>query len=165
MGTEKKKIIFQWPGLTDFIVKSCEIKPVGFTDHFMVIVNGFIANIKSRSAYWHFNVSLLEDNFFKDVFCEFWKTFTVRKTCYSSLQQWRDCGKIQIQQLCQQYTFTMSWDIAKSLEELKIEIVKLQNLVESTKNQRWVDVLKSKRRVMNDLLGIQAPGALIHSRF
>lgn len=57
------------------IVKSCDIKSVGFSDHSIVIVNGFIANIKSKSAYWHFNVSLLEDHVFKEVFCEFWKTF------------------------------------------------------------------------------------------
>lgn len=84
---------------------------------------------------------------------------------YTSIQQWWDCGKIQIQQLCQQYTFNVSRDIVRSLEELEIEIVKLQSLVDSTKNQRWFDALKSKRRVMNDLLGIQAQAALIRSRF
>lgn len=43
------------------IVKSCVISPSGFSDHAIVICKVFISNIRSKSAYWHFNVSLLSD--------------------------------------------------------------------------------------------------------
>lgn len=149
MGTDKRKFYFI-ARLDRFycfkhqfnIVKSCDIKSVCFSDHSIVIFTGFIANIKSKSAYWHFNVSLLEDNFFKEVFSEFWKTFKVKTKLYTSIQQWWDCWKIKIQQLCQQYTFNVSRDVVRSLEELEVEIVKLQSLVDSTRNPRWFDAFR-----------------------
>lgn len=108
----------------------------------MVVFKFFIANVKVRSAYWHFNASLLEDVSFKDVFCHFWKSFTVEKMSFVSLQQWWDCGKVKIQQLCQQYTLNVSRDIAKTLEGLEIEVLKLQK---STEHQKWAEVLRNKK--------------------
>lgn len=46
------------------VIKKCVILPVGFSDHCLVDCNIYIANIKPKSAYWHFNVSLLKDKFF-----------------------------------------------------------------------------------------------------
>lgn len=56
------------------IVKKCVIVPVGISDHCLVTCQVFIANIKARSAYWHFNTSLLSDKNFRDVFCFFFGT-------------------------------------------------------------------------------------------
>lgn len=43
------------------IVNKCVIEPVGFSDHCLVMCSFFISNLKSKSAYWHFNISLLSD--------------------------------------------------------------------------------------------------------
>lgn len=147
------------------VIKKCEIVPSGFSDHSLVICSVFITNIKSKSAYWHFNTSLLHDQFFKDVFSFFWKQFSARKNDFSSLQQWWDYGKKEIQQLCRQYTFNVSKDISQSLKTLEIEIVELQNLVESTGNRGHIELLKAKKKTLDNLLGIRAQGALIRSRF
>lgn len=44
------------------------ILPVSFSDHCLVDCEIYIANIKPKSAYWHFNVSLLQDKFFTETF-------------------------------------------------------------------------------------------------
>ncbi len=103
--------------LTSNVIKKCEILPCGFSDHSLVICSVFIANIKFKSAYWHFT-SLLQDHFFKDVFSFFWKQFSSRKKDFSSLQQWWDHGKKEIQQLCRQYTLNVSKDISQSMRTL-----------------------------------------------
>jgi len=128
------------------VIKKCEILPCGFSDHSLVICSVFITNIKPKSAYWHFNTSLLQDNFFKDVFIYFWKQFSSRKKDFSSLQQWWDHGKKEIQQLCRQYTLNVSKDISQSMKTLEIEIVELQNLVESTGDRGHSELLKVKKK-------------------
>ena len=50
------------------IFKMCKIYPVGFTDHSLVMCNVLIRNIVPRSAYWHFNSTLLYEKSFRDVF-------------------------------------------------------------------------------------------------
>ncbi len=52
-------------------MRKCEIVPVGFTDHSLVLFHIFIANVKVKSAFWHFNTPLLSDLKFKVVFCFF----------------------------------------------------------------------------------------------
>ncbi|KAI7801458.1 pol-like protein [Triplophysa rosa] len=147
------------------IVKKCVISPVGFSDHCLVLCEVFIANVKSRSAYWHFNVSLLEDIYFKDVFSKFWEKFKFEKNCYRNLRQWWDCGKVNIKILCQQYAFNVSRDITRSIRELESEIINLQNLVEAKREQRFIDALKGKKSALVDLLGTRTQGAFVRSRF
>ena len=57
------------------IFKGCRILPVGFTDHFMMSCNVFIANVKHKSAYWHFNTALLLDVHFRENFTFFLESF------------------------------------------------------------------------------------------
>ena len=104
------------------IFRKCSILPVGFTDHAMVACNVFISKLKSRSAY---NTSLLCDAHFKDVFKFFWSSFKGRKSDFISLKLWWDCGKVEIKQLCQQYTLNVTRDIARSMEDLETEIVEV----------------------------------------
>lgn len=79
----------------------------------------------------------------------FWKQFGARKKDFSSLQQWWDYGKKEIQQLCRQYTFNVSKDISQSLKNLESEIVELQNLVESTGNRGHIELLKAKKKTLD----------------
>ncbi len=53
------------------VVRKCEIVPVGFTYHYLVLCHIFIANVMVKIAFWHFNTSLLSDLKFKEVFCFF----------------------------------------------------------------------------------------------
>ena len=147
------------------IFRKCSILPVGFTDHAMVACNVFISKLKSRSAYWHFNTSLLCDAHFKDVFKFFWSSFKGRKSDFISLKLWWDCGKVEIKQLCQQYTRNVTRDIARSMEDLETEIVEVLNLIDSTGNRDHIKDLKSKKSTLTDLLGTKAQGALVRSRF
>lgn len=147
------------------IFQKCRMVPVGFTDHSLVMCNVLITNIKPKSAFWHFNTTLLSDDHFKGGFRFFWGIFRTRKQDFNSLRQWWDCGKAEITQLCQQHTPNVTWDITKSMRDLEIEIVELQNLVNSTGNRGHIEDLKSKKSALRDLLGTKVQGALVRSRF
>ncbi|KAK3573134.1 hypothetical protein QTP86_014124 [Hemibagrus guttatus] len=62
------------------------------------------------------------------------------------------------------YTLNVTRDIVRSLKALEIEIVELQHL-EPTGDRGHIEVLKSKKAKMNDLLDITAQRALVRSRF
>ncbi|KAL6456611.1 hypothetical protein MHYP_G00351550 [Metynnis hypsauchen] len=81
------------------------------------------------------------------------------------LCDWWDVAKVQIRVFCQQYTFNVTRDIIRSLKALETEIVALQCLAEATGDQEHIKVLKRKKAVLADLLGITAQGALVRSRF
>lgn len=148
------------------VIKKCTILPVGFSDHCLVDCSVFIANIKFKSAYWHFNVSFLQDRFFYwNIYFFFWKQFGFRKHEYKSLWQWWDRGKVEIQQLCRQYTFNVSRDVSQSVRDLEVKMMELQSLVVGTRNQGHIELLKTKRKALDDLLGVKAQGALVRSCF
>ncbi|KAK3521743.1 hypothetical protein QTP70_016247, partial [Hemibagrus guttatus] len=79
--------------------------------------------------------------------------------------QWWDHGKVLIQQLCREFTVNITRDITKLLKDLDIGIVELQALAKSTGDKRHVEDFKVKKALMADLLGTNAQGALIRSRF
>ena len=147
------------------IFRSSEIMPVGFTDHQLVECCIFINNVKCRSAYWHFNTALLSDNGFSKAFTVFWNDFRMTKSSFNSLQQWWDIGKSQIKSLCLQYTLNVSRDLARSIRDLEREMVELQELADSTGERGHVEVFKAKKRMLADLLGVPARGAVVRSRF
>lgn len=138
------------------VVKMCKMLPAGFTDHFLVLSDVFIVNVKPKSAYWHFNSTLLCDVNFKETFKFFWKSFRSEKQDFTSLRQWWDCGKVKIKQLCQQYTLNVTRNITRSMSDLEIEIVELQRVIESTGHRGHFEVIKSKKSLLEDLLGIKA---------
>jgi hypothetical protein len=89
----------------------------------------------------------------------------LEKAKYSSLQQWWDIGKIQIQQFFNQYTFNVTRDTLRSIKDLEVGIVELQTTYGSTGDRGQMHALKAKKAKLADLLGIKAQGALIRSRF
>ena len=96
------------PGLTFHF--SCQTRPVfivlstilvflrSVALHMLVVLitvafcNVFIAYLKPKSTYWHFNTSLLSDAHFNDVFRYFWEGCRSRKNDFISLRQWWDHG-------------------------------------------------------------------------
>ena len=147
------------------VFKQCVITPVGFSDHCLVQCFVYIQNVKLHSAYWHFNTGLLNDNSFKEGFACVWGIHQSQKSSFPSLQQWWDIGKVQVKLFCQQYTRNVTKHITRSLQDLEIEVVELQELVDSTGNQGHVEALKVKKAALANLLGITAQGALVRCRF
>ncbi|KAL6483991.1 hypothetical protein MHYP_G00088640 [Metynnis hypsauchen] len=60
------------------------------------------------------------------------KEFLSATKGYRGVQQWWDVEKVQIRVFCQQYTFTVTRDIIRSLKALETETVALQCLGEAT---------------------------------
>lgn len=147
------------------IFKSCHINPVGFSDHCLVFSCVFIKNVRLQSAYWHFNTALLHNKVFRAAFKCFWLGHRKCKSDFACVQQWWDCGKSQIKQLCQQFTRNVTRDITRSMRDLEAQVVDLQTLAGSTGDRGLLSSLKSKRSALANLLGIAAQGALVRSRF
>lgn len=147
------------------IVKRCLITPLGFTDHSMVQCFVFLNSIKPKSAYWQLNVNLLSDKRFREMFKVFWGEFKTTKETFISLRQWWDFGKIQIKQFCIQYTQNVTKETTLVMDTLEADILKLQNLAESTGAQNYFNSLVNKKTQLADLLGLKTQGALVRSRF
>lgn len=145
--------------------KKCVIVPVGFSDHSMISCFFSFGNIKPKSAYWHFNTALLEDNRFKEAFIYFWKMFRADKHLYSSLQQWWDIGKVRIRQLCQQYTLNVTRDLTFNLKSLEADIIKLQSFLGNADDKDCIEKIRLKKILLKDLVERRAQGALVRSRF
>ena len=147
------------------IFRRCHIQPVGFSDHALVSCSVFIKNIRLKSAYWHFNIVLLDNQAFRTAFKYFWESHRDSRYAFSSIQQWWDFGKAQIQQLCQQFSRNVTRDLTRSLKNLEFEAEELQSLAEFSENRGHLDSLKHKKAAIANLLGVSAQGALVRSRF
>jgi len=122
--------------------RECSIVPVSFSDHSLVKCIVAKKHVKSKSAYWHFNNNLLGDSCFRDIFKEFWKNAKASKPSFLSLQQWWDFTKVQIKQLCQQYTRNATRNINKSMRALEEDLMRLQGLADSTKDVTLLECIK-----------------------
>lgn len=148
-----------WPDL-------CKILPVGFSDHSVIVYDAFTRNISPKSAYWHFNYCLVSDHSFKEFLMGFFVcVFSQRKNDFACLRQWWDQGKTHIKQLCQQQTLNLTCHITRSIKDLKDVIVETESLPESTGHQRCIEVLKTKKKGLDNLLHMKVQGALVWSRY
>ena len=147
------------------IFKKCRMTPVGFSDHFFVCCDVFIANIKPKSAYWHFNSALVSDKHFREIFVYFWNDFRNDKHSFGTLKKWWDHGKAQIRDLCQHYSRNVTNNMAKSMEQLEEEIMELQGLCINGGGGSELHVLADRKSCLKNLLGLKAQGALVRSRY
>ena len=76
-----------------------------------------------RSAYWTFNVKLLQDVHFKDAFRLVWGKLEMEKHSYLNIRQWWDCTKSQIHVFCQQYCLYTTCNASGLISVLKSEIL------------------------------------------
>lgn len=121
-----------------------------------------LRSIKPKSAYWHFNTSLIHDRHSGEVSKAFWDEFKVSKSSFVSLQQWWDISKIQIQQLGKQYILkNITRDITRALKTLEKELAEIQDLVYTTRNHDHT----ANQSVLADFLVTKVQGALVRSRF
>ena len=130
------------------------------SDQFLAQCCFYIQNVKTSSAYWHFNTALLSDRFFREAFRFLQILLRKNKSSFSSVQQWWDIRKTLIQQFCKQYTRNVTKYITSCLQDLETEI---QTLLGCTGDQGSVEVLKSKKAAVANQLGISAQGALVRS--
>lgn len=145
--------------------RECSILPVCFSDHNLIKCVVAKNDVKSKSAYWHFNNNLLCDSLFREVFKEFWTNAKIMKSSFLTLQQWWDFVKVQIKQLCLQYTHNATRDINSSINVLEEDLMKLQELAESRKDATYMKNIKKKKNLLADMLGLTTRGAIIRSRF
>lgn len=145
-------------------VKMCEILPVGFTDHCLVVCSLCTRNILHKSTYWHFNSVLTVNKSFREALSFFWSDFRQKQTEFVSLRQWWDHRKVQIKLLCQQHTLNVTRDVTRSIRDLEIDIVDLECESESTENRGYIEILKTKKMALASLLETKVQGALVRSR-
>lgn len=74
-------------------------------------------------------------------------------------------GKLQIQQLCIQYTHNITGDMKRSIESLEKDLSEIQDLAYTTGNMNDIENLTLKKRTLADFLGSKVQGALVRSRF
>ena len=128
--------------------KGCRIVPVGVSDHALVQCSFLIQNVKTSSAYWHFNTALLDDFSFREAFRFLWHSDRDKKAEFTSIQKWWDYGKTVIRIFCQQYNRNVTKQISRSLQDLETEV---QHLMSGTGDQGHVEALKSKKAAIANL--------------
>ena len=143
----------------------CSVSPVGFSDHWLVHCSVLIQNVKPRSAYWHFNTALLQDNNFTEGFAALWAAHRRTRAGCHSLQEWWEVGKTKVKQFCQHYARNVTRDKVSSLQALERVVGELQDLAASTGDRGHIETLKDRTAALASLLGVSARGALVRSRF
>ena len=75
-----------------------------YSDHDAFCTGFMTSKVKQQSAYWHFNVSLLNDKSYVKIITFFWKKWQLFRSNYDDIRMWWDIGKIKIKDLTQQYS-------------------------------------------------------------
>ncbi len=91
----------------------------------------------------------------------FWGDYRTKKASFQSLQKWWDFGKVQIKQYCQQYAQNSTKALNQSMKDLETDIIKIQELAESTKQQSYLKILSKRKNQLAELLGVKTQGALV----
>ncbi len=141
------------------------IVPVGFSDHSLVVCTLKLSSVKLSSPYWHFNVSLLSDLKFKEAFKFYRESFRDQKGQFSSLQEWWDIGKVNIKQLCQQYTLNVTKILSQSIKNLENEIFRNSSFNSRNWKSRPFRISLFEKSALSDFYKRKAQGALVRSRF
>ena len=145
-------------------IHSCKIIPCSLSDHSAVLlILKFPTSVKGKSAYWHFNNSLLEDENYKELVRLFWSDWQKEKSDFPNVASWWDFGKVHIKSITKMYSVNLAHEKRKSLVEINEEIDNLMNVPEfSPQNKRALD---EQKNALNSLLRNEARGALVRSRF
>ena len=96
---------------------------------------------KQQSAYWHFNVSLLNDKIYVDIIINFWRKWQEMLCDYDDIRMWWDIGNIKIKELSQQYSIG-----------LKNYNFRYQNLFESQIKKYEESLIVCKSKIVFDNL-------------
>ena len=70
-------------------IQTCHIVPCSLSDHSAVtLIIKLPSQIRNGSAYWHFNNSLLEDKYYRNIITQFWTDWQTKKCDFPSLASW-----------------------------------------------------------------------------
>ena len=144
------------------IVKNSYIRPSGFSDHHMIVmVCGFPHHV-CGSAYWTFNLKLLQSAHFIEAFKMVWEKCESQKGSYLNLRQWWDCTKSQIKCFCQQYCSYSTYNAFGVISALKNDIL----ICEQKAGLSSVNVqqLSEKRTLLAEMVKERAAGAFVRLR-
>ena len=142
----------------------CKILPCTLSDHSAATLTIKLpSNSHIGSAYWHFNNSLLEDQDYRDIICDFWIDWRREKSNFPNICTWWDFGKIHIKTLTQMYASKLAQFKRDTLNEINKTIDNILTGTDFTPETQLL--LKEQRNELNKILNNKARGALIRSRF
>lgn len=145
-------------------VFNISIFPNSISDHKLIVVGFTLVRSTHRSCYWHFNIKLLENQNFCEVFKLFWETWKKEKVGFEGIIQWWEVGKVHIRGLCQNYTSHSSSCFKKTLESLEFEIGEIEKTMTSN-DANSKELWNEKKTQLSSILNERVKGALIRSRF
>ena len=147
------------------LTNSCNILPCSLSDHSTVTITlqPPSTNSYKRSAYWHFNNSLLEDNTYKQIIEDFWTSWRKKRNDFPNICVWWDFGKTQIKTLTQMYASKIAKEKRHVLNKINRKIANLLSAPESNEETRRA--LQEQKSYLNKLLNDEARGALVRARF
>ncbi len=141
------------------------IFPIAFSDNKLITIDCSVEKRTYKSCYWRFNVKLLNDKRFCDVFQNFWETWKKEKERFESIIQWWDVGKIHIKGFCQQYVSHSTMCMKMTLEWFEKEINAVEEKMFVTNSihlqEKWTDLKQELCSVLN----VKVKTALVRNRF
>ncbi len=127
------------------LVQRTSISPSGFSDHHMIIMECMLPFHCCNSAYWTFNVKLLQDVQFENAFRLVWKKLEKQKCSYPNTRQWWDCTKSQIRIFCQQYCSHATSNASGLISALKADVLKYEQEAGTSRGSDHYQQLVEKR--------------------
>lgn len=67
------------------IFNRCFINPVGLSNHYLGSCHVFIKSVQVKSAYWHLNTALLNNQAFRNTFTFFWLSHRESRPAFANL--------------------------------------------------------------------------------
>ena len=123
------------------------------------------SKVKQQSAYWHFNVSLLNDKIYVNIIINFWRKWQEMLCDYDDIRMWWDIGKIKIKELSQQYSIGLKTIILDNKICLEAQIKKYEESLIVCKSKIVFDNLRRCKIEPESIIKDESQGALIRSRF
>lgn len=143
---------------------ACKILPCSLSDHSAVSIPiQPHPSYCKRSAYWHFNNSLLEDRTYTEIIQNFWLSWKNKQNEFPNICVWWDFGKTQIKSLTQMYSRKIAKEKRDILKKINRNIDSLLSAPDF--DEKTSQALKEQRQQLNNILHNEARGALVRARF
>ncbi|XP_059578699.1 transposon TX1 uncharacterized 149 kDa protein isoform X1 [Alligator mississippiensis] len=148
------------------LLRSSCIAPSSLSDHDLAFSElSLPGRACAWAPYWCFNVSLLQDSYFRDCFAYFWRRWEAARLSHSSWKLWWDVGKVQIRAFCQQYTQLAASETRRRIRELEEDVAELEAaLLAAGSDTALSESLRFRRKCLRDLAESAARGARIRAR-
>ena len=136
-----------------------------YSDHDAYCTAIMTTKLKQQSAYWHLNVSLLNDHIYVKLITHFWIKWQMLRDNYDDIRLWWDIGKVKIKELTQQYSIGLRSNILQNKAYLEEKIKHYEQELILNKSKIVFENLKQCRIELESMVKEEGQGALIRSRF